>query len=185
MPLPNTASYDEVIAELKALTGINQKSELAATLGSPSLSTDVVSKLINDLQIQKNLLAVNLTNQGQSSSGTEPLSHLANKISNIVKGKKFAMGTIPAMAPLNLVPTTYLPFVPKTVIVQCMQGVSSPNGAYVTKDNSMYKVYSENFYFGYSSGLRGQIIMGDSASFDIAHTADNYRSYEMNWIAFE
>lgn len=88
MPLTNDATYEEVLTKLQSMTGINQQSELAATLGSPSLPTDSIGKLVTDLQARKSTLASNLTAKGISSSASESLSALTNKVGNIDVGKK-------------------------------------------------------------------------------------------------
>ena len=62
------------------------KTSIATVVGSPTLSNDTFPKIKNDIQIQKNNLATNLTNKGQSSVGTETLKSLVDKVVNINTG---------------------------------------------------------------------------------------------------
>ncbi|MBE2934947.1 hypothetical protein HPJ99_06825 [Anoxybacillus flavithermus] len=72
----------------------NHKTSLANSLGSGS-GVDSLQTLVNmRLQDLKNMLATNLTNKGQTASGTETLLNLINKVLNINTGKRWASGTI-------------------------------------------------------------------------------------------
>ncbi len=62
------------------------KTSIATVVGSPTLSNDTFPKIKNDIQIQKNNLATNLTKKGQSSVGTETLKSLVDKVVNINTG---------------------------------------------------------------------------------------------------
>ncbi|MBE2945898.1 hypothetical protein [Anoxybacillus flavithermus] len=71
----------------------NHKTSLANSLGSGS-GVDSLQTLVNmRLQDLKNMLATNLTNKGQTASGTETLLNLINKVLNINTGKRWASGT--------------------------------------------------------------------------------------------
>lgn len=116
MPLPNTASYEEILTELRALTGINQKFELAATLGSPSVVTDSVSTSVNNLWHRKDTLATLLARKGQPSTPDEPLNILVNRVNDIDLGMKFATGTGSASGRYATI--TGLPFKPKYILFE-------------------------------------------------------------------
>lgn len=90
MLLPNDAKVKDVIEQLQELTGINQKAELATVLGSPSVPTDTMPKLVGDLQARKITMATNLTAKGVVASPTETISLLATKIGQI----KLASGNL-------------------------------------------------------------------------------------------
>jgi hypothetical protein len=61
----------------------NGKTDIASVIGSPATSGDTFATLKTHIQNNKNTLATNLTNKGQSSAGTETLSSLVGKVANI------------------------------------------------------------------------------------------------------
>lgn len=71
----------------------NLKTDWAGVIGSPLLATDTSAQLKSKTQALKNTFASNLIAKGQSSSGSDTLNNLINKIANINTGKKFAQGT--------------------------------------------------------------------------------------------
>ncbi len=71
----------------------NGKKNIASVIGSPLSSSDAFDSLKSKIQTLKNTFASNLTTKGQSSSGTETLNNLINKIPNINTGKRWARGT--------------------------------------------------------------------------------------------
>lgn len=71
----------------------NGKQNWVDVIGSPLLNTDTFATLMSKTQTLKDTFATNLTNKGQSASGTESLNSLVGKVANIATGKKFASGT--------------------------------------------------------------------------------------------
>ncbi len=65
----------------------NGKKNWADVIGSPLAHSDTFSQLKDKTQTVKNILVANLTNKGQTSTGTETLTALANKVGNIAKGQ--------------------------------------------------------------------------------------------------
>jgi hypothetical protein len=72
----------------------NGKTLISNVVGSPLLATDTFQQQTDKIQTLKDTMAINLTNKGQNSVGTENLNDLINKIPNISTGKKFASGTV-------------------------------------------------------------------------------------------
>lgn len=68
------------------------KTNLAAVIGSPAAAGNTFTQLKDYIQTDKNILATNLTNKGQSSAETETLAALVAKVANVNTGKKFASG---------------------------------------------------------------------------------------------
>lgn len=114
--LDNTAKLSDIITELQNLEGINQKADLVSVIGSPAQSTDTIATLIADIQSNKNNLATNLTNKGQSASGTNTLANLINLVNNLadVGSKRYATGTFVGVA-YNLATVSGLAFKPSMV----------------------------------------------------------------------
>lgn len=71
----------------------NGKTDWANVIGSPLLPTDTFAQMKSKTQTLKDTLATNLTNKGQTASGTETLQSLINKVANISTGKKWAAGS--------------------------------------------------------------------------------------------
>lgn len=74
----------------------SKRDELANDLGASTSLT--LHALLNNtsgnaLQHLKNQLATNLSNKGQTATGTETLASLVGKVANITTGKKWASGT--------------------------------------------------------------------------------------------
>lgn len=91
------------------------KTSIANVVGSPTVSSDTFSKMTSDIQTQKNNLATNLTNKGQSAAGTETLKSLVDKVANVNTGKRFAKGT--ATGSSGMITVTGLSFKPSMVMV--------------------------------------------------------------------
>lgn len=72
----------------------NHKNALASSLGSGSSADSLQTLVSTRLQGLKNTLATNLTNKGQSSSGSETLQNLINKVASISTGKRFMTGSV-------------------------------------------------------------------------------------------
>lgn len=92
----NTTAKDNLVNAVNELfTFANDgKTKWSSVIGSPLASSDTFTQMQTKTQTIKNTLATNLTAKGQSSVGTETLTALANKVSNIVTGKTFATGTV-------------------------------------------------------------------------------------------
>ncbi|GAA0122263.1 hypothetical protein UT300018_15790 [Clostridium faecium] len=71
----------------------NGKKNISSVIGSPLSNTDSFDSMKSKIQTMKNTFASNLTAKGQSSSGSDTLNNLINKIPNINTGKKWATGT--------------------------------------------------------------------------------------------
>ncbi|WP_242950747.1 hypothetical protein [Clostridium botulinum] len=72
----------------------NGKQNWVDVIGSPLLNTDNFSTLKYKTRILKNTFASNLTAKGQSSSETESLQSLIDKVAYINTGKRFITGEI-------------------------------------------------------------------------------------------
>lgn len=112
------------------------KTKWATVVGSPLLATDTFQQLNDKTQVIKNTLATNLTNQGQSSTGSESLSSLVNKVQSINNG--VSVGTAFSLYFDQTTYKTSLKYTPtmvfqKTLLVGGTFRVSfSLNGAYST-----------------------------------------------------
>lgn len=94
------------------------KTSVASVIGSPTVATETFTQITSDIQTQKTNLATNLTSKGQSSTDTETLKALVDKVANITIGKQFASGSVSGQnVPNN---GTYvvsgLAFIPKIII---------------------------------------------------------------------
>lgn len=92
-------AYDRAEAAFSQANDI--KTKWASVVGSPLVSSDTQAQLQTKTQTIKNTLATNITNKGQSSTGTETLTALVNKVATIPM-KRFASGTFD-----NRTTTTY------------------------------------------------------------------------------
>lgn len=92
----NTTAKDNLVNAVNELfTFANDgKSKWSSVIGSPLVSTDTFTDMQTKTQTIKNTLATNLTAKGQSSTGTETLTALVNKVANVATGKKFATGAV-------------------------------------------------------------------------------------------
>jgi hypothetical protein len=88
MPLDNTATIKDIIAQFESLQGINAKADLASVVGSPATANDSMATINSVLQSAKNELADKM---GGSASGAQPLQTL---VSNLAVGKKWASGNV-------------------------------------------------------------------------------------------
>ncbi len=70
----------------------NGKKNIASVIGSPLSSSDTFDSMKSKIQTLKNTFASNLTAKEQSSSGSESLENLINKVKNINPQKKWAEG---------------------------------------------------------------------------------------------
>ena len=70
----------------------NGKKNIASVIGSPLSSSDTFDSMKSKIQTLKNAFASNLTTKEQSSSGSESLENLINKVKNINPQKKWAEG---------------------------------------------------------------------------------------------
>ncbi|ASN68302.1 putative tail fiber protein [uncultured Caudovirales phage] len=104
---PITTANNVKVSSISGLTGTdvqsclqnlftfadNGKKNIATVIGSPLTSTDTFDSMKSKIQTLKNTFASNLTSKGQSSSGSDTLNNLINKIVNINTGRKWATGT--------------------------------------------------------------------------------------------
>lgn len=121
----NTTAKDNLVSAVNELfTFANDgKSKWSSVIGSPLVSSDTFAQMQTKTQTIKNTLATNLTAKGQSSTGTEMLTALVNKVSNIEVGPKYAAGqTTMTWNGSNWIATvTGLGFTPKTIIATSYQ----------------------------------------------------------------
>ncbi|WP_461612621.1 hypothetical protein [Clostridium sp. Marseille-QA1073] len=89
----------------------NGKKNIATVIGSPLSSSDTFDSMKSKIQTMKSAFASNLTAKGQSSSGSDTLNNLINKIPNINIGKKWASGRIEKNQTINLT------FSPKYIVL--------------------------------------------------------------------
>lgn len=91
----NTTAKTTLVAAINELFQFanDGKTKWSSVIGSPLASSDTFTQMQTKTQTIKNTLATNLTNKGQSSTGTETLTALVNKVANVATGKKWASGT--------------------------------------------------------------------------------------------
>lgn len=70
----------------------NGKKNIATVIGSPLATSDTFDSMKSKIQTLKNTFASNLTAKEQSSSGSESLDNLINRVKNINPQKKWAEG---------------------------------------------------------------------------------------------
>ena len=92
----------------------NGKKNIATVIGSPLTTSDTFDNMKSKIQTLKNTFASNLTAKGQSSSGSDTLNNLINKIPNINTGKKWARGTPSGGRPFTV---SNLSFKPSYIII--------------------------------------------------------------------
>lgn len=179
MSLDNSAKISDIITILQDIQGINQKEELINVIGSPAISEDDMTTLINKIQTEKNMMAINLTNKGQNSVGTESLSSLVTKLNNITLGKKWASGSGSQSGNQQLV-ISGLDFKPDTVLV-------NTGGYYyffsISMNVAQYSFGAYHYCYSaiqnYQTNDKAFSIQG---KFGIMTVSNNF-SYD--WIAFE
>ncbi|TRY24365.1 hypothetical protein FOI68_17075 [Brevibacillus sp. LEMMJ03] len=143
--LPSTATIKDIIAALQQMECINQKTDLAATVGSPASASDAVATIITKLQNAKNSLAANLTAKGQSATGTESLQSLANKVNSLpVKKWATVTATVEGGGGNSTVTVSGLTFKPSLIIVKHRNGAN--NGDF-------WALYFANFPNAYDTVL--------------------------------
>jgi|GEM_PF-3700937 len=91
----NTTAKSNLVAAVNELFQFanDGKVKWSNVVGSPLTSSDTFTQMQTKTQTIKNTLATNLTAKGQSSTGTETLTALVNKVANVNTGKKFATGS--------------------------------------------------------------------------------------------
>lgn len=106
MPLPNTATIQDVIGKLEELQGFNQKTELASVIGLPAEPDDNIAEQILKLQGVKDDLAGKV-----GLSNTDAIQAMVDAISS---GRNVSIGnaTRASSTSLNI---TGIPFRPKIV----------------------------------------------------------------------
>ena len=92
----NTAAKDNLVNAVNELfTFANDgKSKWSSVIGSPLASSDTFTQMQTKTQTIKNMLATNLTAKGQSSTGTETLTALVDKVASIQTGLKLSVGNV-------------------------------------------------------------------------------------------
>ncbi|WP_454053427.1 phage tail protein [Clostridium sp. Marseille-Q7071] len=161
----------------------NGKKNISTVIGFPLSNTDSFDSMKSKIQTMKNTFASNLTAKGQSSSGSDTLNNLINKIPSINTGKKWATGT--ATMGVNVINVTGLQFRP-TVIVTFLDTLSSNRygGIYVAENiygntttmNITFNVWQKDF----TSNTFNVSTNGFSFQTIFSFTGDALR-----WIAFE
>lgn len=168
----------------------NGKTSVANAIGSPSTATETFIQLANDISTHKNTMATNLTNKGQSSTGTESLSSLASKIANIALGKKWASGTLAGGG--STLTISNLNFRPSFIIarVRCVYSNSDFQAVYVSP-NMAYKNHDFNITTVNvnSSGSAGTVEVNpwtiNSNGFVWSYMYTTGASDIVSWVAFE
>lgn len=178
----NKASIVGALNEL--FTNANSlKSDWAGVVGSPLLANDTSAQMKSKTQTIKNTLATNLSAKGQSSSGTEALTALVNKVANVNTGKKFATGTT-AISKTS-VNVTGLSFRP-TIIVLLLDssGDNDMGGMYVARNEyGNLSMNNINFYRANNLfGLNPFTVTSNGFSFLWGHSSG---SGLFRWIAIE
>jgi hypothetical protein len=159
----------------------NGKTSVANAIGLPSTATEIFSQLANDINTQKNNLATNLTNKGQSSSGTDTLANLVSKVSNINTGKRFASGTGHGDGTYyNYLTVTGLSFTPSIVIVRNLD-----SKAYWVLYDSV--INNNAYYFKDGTGTLSEYIFGVRVGDKVLADGFKFSTYNANlsWIAIE
>ena len=189
MPLNENAKLSDVISALSDTQGINQKAELASVIGSPATASDNVATQITKLQTAKDTLATNITSKGVTASQTDAVSVLADKVGQIVIGKRWASGTFSSGSTSLVV--SNLNFTPSIVIVR---------GFYSAADMAMQRVYvNPSLLTTYGTDKLNTVgftsirnnptnISSLSVSFTITNggfTVNNQSDYGGSWIAYE
>jgi hypothetical protein len=165
------AAYD-LASEAKTQAN-DQKTKWASVIGSPLLATDTSTVLQTKSQTIKNTLATNLTNKGQTATGTESLTSLVNKVPLISTGKKYATGTVnPTTLPVTV---TGLSFQPSIVRLTGGNGTSTYTSfIYVGDDGSNIQGYIGQGGANHSNGPLAQPINGFATNSIADGTGTNY-----------
>ncbi|HCQ89200.1 MAG TPA: hypothetical protein DIU45_04930 [Clostridium sp.] len=135
------------------------------------------------IQTMKNTFASNLTAKGQSSSGSDTLNNLINKIPNINVGKKWATGT--ATMGEFVINVTGLQFRP-TVIVTLLDTLSDNRfgGIYVAEN-----IYGNTTRMNITFEIWNEKI--NTNTFDVSTNGFSFKTVyywygdALRWIAFE
>ena len=102
----NATEVQGAIQELFQFADSGKKS-ISNVIGSPLSATDAFSTMQSKIQTLKNALAINLNNKKQSSSGTENLSTLIDKVDRVEVGVKSAYGIERCSAEQEKITNTY------------------------------------------------------------------------------
>lgn len=127
----NTTAKSNLVAAVNELFQFanDGKAKWSNVVGSPLASSDTFTQMQTKTQTIKDTLATNLTAKGQSSTGTETLTALVNKVSSVETGKKVAYGNgfLPyaqgATSASGSLSGLGLGFTPNLVFVQITGGV--------------------------------------------------------------
>ncbi|MCT8975484.1 phage tail protein [Clostridium sp. CX1] len=176
----------------------NGKTGIANVIGSPALSSDTFEMLKNCIQNNKNTLATNLTNKGQSSVETDTLANLVSKVANINTGKRWASGSFPGPNYSGTIVTVNnLSFSPSFIILYLLDN-SSPYvngntvGLYI-KDVGLNIAMTNYSYNGlgntggttWNSLKNVMSILSNGFSINFANFPMGTRPDGLRWYAFE
>lgn len=160
----------------------NGKKNWVDVIGSPLKEEDSFSTLKDKTQALKNTMASNLTNKKVSASGTEDLSNLIDKISQIDTGLKMATGTYVSSQRNYHDKVTGLSFKPKLVYVRGLR--NSNSYLHVLVDDMGDRWTSRGTYSGGDNPIleSGNInLLSDG--FDAVNNVLNLEGTTMQWIA--
>ena len=180
MPLETNAKLSDVISVMNDMQGINQKAELASVIGSPATASDNMATQITKLQTAKNTLATNIASKGVVASDSDSLTTLADNVSQIVTGKKYAEGIYYTDGTTTLT-VTGLDFRAR-VIHWYIGGTYLYQGFYNADINTSWYVKYASAYSDNDSkyGSSGVTVTDTGFTVDIGHYSSSVK-----WFAFE
>lgn len=174
MPLPNTASLQDVINKLEELQGFNQKIELASVIGSPATATDTVAQQVVKLQEIKEVLAPKV-----SLPNTEPLLSLVNAIT---PSRGFATGNYTTSSSSSNIIVTGIGFRPNVIVVSRKERINTRTLFALYVNGDFYNLDQDVDALSTSSTLAANTTTVTSDGFTINAGT---QSVEFVWIAFE
>lgn len=199
---PITTANNVKVSSISGLTGTdvqsclqnlftfadNGKKNIATVIGSPLTSTDTFDSMKSKIQTLKNTFASNLTSKGQSSSGSDTLNNLINKIANISTGKKSAFG-------VNY-PISYkefsisgLDFKPSIVVGVCNANnlfLNLSSGSELSKSREWILLYEYDYKTNISGSWSSNSFFygGMKINLGTGHDA-GFRTENWHWVAIE
>jgi len=179
----------------------NGKKNIETVIGYPLATSDTFDSMKSKIQTLKNTFASNLTSKGQSSSGSDTLNNLINKVANIKTEKKWAEGNfriIVGNEKVSVDRSIYINWKPSVIIVivtapgyyydnitvKAFIPENTLKGAILDKDSKSY--ITARWSQGNNSGMYANISIISDTHFKIINTIESAgATYDHYWLAIE
>ncbi|ARC84545.1 phage tail-collar fiber family protein [Clostridium argentinense CDC 2741] len=159
----------------------NGKKNISTVIGSPLTTSDTFDSMKSKIQTLKNTFATNLTSKEQSSSGSESLESLINKVKNINPQKKWVKGDFKG-SESGSSRSVYLKWKPGVIIVNSEDPY---NSNYTSCTIVAWRPDSESYARSYSS-MGANLLADISIVSDTEFKVNSLRNeFAYRWLAIE